>query len=168
MDANAQVRTFLLVDPQSGVSLPTGETLRHIQDRVLPIGATINGVRIASDDTRAPLYTSTAGWVKVSASTGVQIGEGSEVVIACENVGTLRTATFASMDRASTSLDDHCISGCAGPREGLRPKPLRVRDSTRRSFMIFVSSGTLKPTGLNIASVMPTQRATVRGIASSL
>jgi outer membrane receptor protein involved in Fe transport len=74
------------VDFETGVFRPTGETVRGIQDRVLPLGATINGVRIAGDDTRVPLYASTAGWLITSVAAGVQIGEGSELVIACENL----------------------------------------------------------------------------------
>ncbi len=54
---------------------PTGETLAEIQNRVLPIGATVNGVRITDDASRAPLYLSTAGWVTVNVNAGVPIGE---------------------------------------------------------------------------------------------
>ncbi|MBL8215318.1 MAG: TonB-dependent receptor [Bryobacterales bacterium] len=54
---------------------PTGETLAEIQNRVLPIGSTINGVRIADDASRAPMYLSTAGWVTLNVSAGMPIGE---------------------------------------------------------------------------------------------
>ena len=52
------------------VFAPTGETLRQIQDRVLPIGATINGVTIVNDQTRVPMLIRTAGWF----TTNVQFG----------------------------------------------------------------------------------------------
>ncbi len=58
-----------------GRFLPTGETLTAIQDRVLPLGAAVHGVRIADDLTRAPLYQSTAGWVRADLMAGMPIGE---------------------------------------------------------------------------------------------
>jgi outer membrane receptor protein involved in Fe transport len=50
----------------NGVFTITGESLRQIQDRVLP------GV---ADSTRVPLYTSTAGWVALDVQGGLPIGE---------------------------------------------------------------------------------------------
>ncbi len=50
----------------NGVFTITGESLRQIQDRVLP------GV---ADSTRVPLYSSTAGWVALDVQGGLPIGE---------------------------------------------------------------------------------------------
>ena len=52
---------------------PTGETVTQIRDRVLPIGATINGVTVADDGTRVPLYTETPGFVVVNLRSGLAI-----------------------------------------------------------------------------------------------
>jgi len=61
----------------SGRFLPTGETLRQIQDRVMP------GV---ADTVRLPLYTSTAGWASVSLRAGIPVGERWTVYAAVENL----------------------------------------------------------------------------------
>ncbi|HYO83200.1 MAG TPA: TonB-dependent receptor [Bryobacteraceae bacterium] len=60
-----------------GVFVPTGETLRQIQDRVLPIGATIDGVRITDDNSRVPLLNRTAGWFQHDVRFGWHAGEHS-------------------------------------------------------------------------------------------
>jgi outer membrane receptor protein involved in Fe transport len=49
-----------------GVFTPTSETLRQIQDRVLPGFA---------DGTRAPLYSNTAGWLTWNVQGGAPLGE---------------------------------------------------------------------------------------------
>jgi len=54
---------------------PTGETLAQIRDRMLPIGATINGVQIGNDSTRVPLFLSTAGFAALNLRTGIAISE---------------------------------------------------------------------------------------------
>jgi iron complex outermembrane receptor protein/hemoglobin/transferrin/lactoferrin receptor protein len=70
----------------SGVFTPTGETLLAIQNRVLPLGATVNGVRIVDDNSRAPLYLRTAGWMTADIMAGVPLGERWSISGGVQNV----------------------------------------------------------------------------------
>jgi outer membrane receptor protein involved in Fe transport len=79
-------RAAAYIDRANGVFLPTGETLPQIQNRVLPIGSTINGVRIADDNSRVPLYLSTAGWASVGIRSGFPLGERWSLKAALENL----------------------------------------------------------------------------------
>ena len=79
-------RVAALTDPATGVFRPTGETLLQIQNRVLPIGATIHGARIVDDSSRAPLYLSTAGWAIAGVRSGFPLGERWQVHGGIENV----------------------------------------------------------------------------------
>ncbi|MGH9880379.1 MAG: TonB-dependent receptor, partial [Pyrinomonadaceae bacterium] len=45
-----------------GVLIPTGETLLQVQNRLLPLGATINGVTVVGPDSAVPLFTAVAGY----------------------------------------------------------------------------------------------------------
>ena len=65
---------------------PTGETLAQIRDRVLPIGATINGVTVVDDSTRVPLYTRTPGFVAVNLGAGVTIRKNLSVNLSLMNL----------------------------------------------------------------------------------
>lgn len=65
---------------------PTGETLAQIQDRVLPLGAALGGVRVVNDDTRVPLYLSTAGWMTLSVRTGLPLTERWQAAFGIENL----------------------------------------------------------------------------------
>lgn len=65
---------------------PTGETLRQIQDRVLPLGATIYGITVANDGTRIPLYDSTAGWMAVDVLSGYPLGERVQLNMGVQNI----------------------------------------------------------------------------------
>jgi outer membrane receptor protein involved in Fe transport len=74
------------LDPATGVFRPTGESLTRIQDRVLPIGSSVNGVTVMDNNTRVPLYLSTAGWATVNLRTGIPIGERWQAMAALENI----------------------------------------------------------------------------------
>jgi outer membrane receptor protein involved in Fe transport len=71
---------------EGGVFLPTGETLLEIQDRVLPVGSTLNGVRVTDDNTRVPLYLKTSGWVTLNVRFGFPVRERLDLLLALENL----------------------------------------------------------------------------------
>lgn len=77
-------------DDRAGTSddvfMPTGETLAQIRDRVLPLGATINGVTVATDGTRVPLYTATAGFVSLNVGAGFTIAGPVRLDVSLSNV----------------------------------------------------------------------------------
>ncbi|MBI4903048.1 MAG: TonB-dependent receptor [Acidobacteria bacterium] len=79
-------RVAALTDPVTRSFRPTGETLLQIQNRVLPIGATINGVRVTDDNSRVPLYLSNAGWTVLGLRTGIPLGERFQIAAAIENI----------------------------------------------------------------------------------
>ncbi len=70
-----------------GILIPTGETLAQVQNRLLPIGATINGVTIVNNDTSVPLFTAVAGYGLIGVRGAVRFGEHSEVFVDFENIG---------------------------------------------------------------------------------
>jgi hemoglobin/transferrin/lactoferrin receptor protein len=65
---------------------PTGETVAQIRDRVLPLGATINGVPVVNDATRVPLYTGTPGFVVLNVRGGFAVTQHLDVTAALMNV----------------------------------------------------------------------------------
>lgn len=65
---------------------PTSETVAQIRDRVLPIGATINGVTVVTDGTRVPLYSNTPGFVSVNLRAGLSITDQLGVNLALMNI----------------------------------------------------------------------------------
>jgi hemoglobin/transferrin/lactoferrin receptor protein len=73
----------------SGTALliPTGETLLQVQNRLLPIGATINGVTVVDNNTNVPLYTNVPGYVLLGVRGAVRFGERSEFLFDFENIG---------------------------------------------------------------------------------
>ncbi|MDQ3712498.1 MAG: TonB-dependent receptor [Acidobacteriota bacterium] len=69
-----------------GILIATGETLAQVQNRLLPIGAIINRVRIVNNDTAVPLFTSISGYVLFNLRGGYRFGENQEVQIDFENI----------------------------------------------------------------------------------
>ncbi len=63
--------------------------MRHansqIRDRVLPIGAVINGVRVADDNTRVPLFTSTGGFAVFHFTGGLRLRENLSLSLSLRN-----------------------------------------------------------------------------------
>ncbi len=69
-----------------GILIPTGENLTQVQNRLLPIGATINGVRVVDANTLVPLFPYLPGYGLVGVRGAVKFGESSEVFVDFENV----------------------------------------------------------------------------------
>lgn len=65
---------------------PTGETLSQIQNRVLPLGAVINGVAVLNDNTRVPLFRQTDSWVTLNVRGGVALKESLNLTFGVMNV----------------------------------------------------------------------------------
>ena len=66
--------------------IPTGETFAQVQNRLLPIGATINGVTVVDNHTHVPLFTAVPGYGLVGLRGGMRFGERSEVLFDFENI----------------------------------------------------------------------------------
>lgn len=69
-----------------GTLIATGETLAQVQNRVLPLGAIINGVLVANNDTTVPLFRSIPGYVLFNLRGGYRISDKLEVTADLENI----------------------------------------------------------------------------------
>ena len=69
-----------------GILIPTGETLAQVQNRLLPVGATINGVLVVNNDTAVPTHPYLAGYGLVGVRGGFKFNERSEVLVDLENI----------------------------------------------------------------------------------
>jgi hemoglobin/transferrin/lactoferrin receptor protein len=69
-----------------GVLIATGETLLQVQDRLLPIGAVINGVTVVDNNTVVPLFTHLPGYGLANVRGGFTINEYANVFLAFENI----------------------------------------------------------------------------------
>ena len=70
----------------SAVLIATGETLAQVQNRVLPLGATINGVLVANNDTLVPLFTEVKPYTLFGVRGSYRFGDHSELFVDFENV----------------------------------------------------------------------------------
>ncbi len=64
----------------------TGETLTQVLNRVLPIGATINGVLVVNNDTAVPLFTAIPGYALVNLRGGFRFSERQLLSVDLENI----------------------------------------------------------------------------------
>lgn len=69
-----------------GILIPTGETLAQVQNRLLPLGATINGVTVVDNNSNVPLFTAVPGYGLVGLRGAVRFGERSEFLFDFENI----------------------------------------------------------------------------------
>jgi hemoglobin/transferrin/lactoferrin receptor protein len=69
-----------------GILISTGETLAQVQNRLLPVGATINGVTVVNNDTAVPLFRYLPGYGLVGLRGGFRFGERSELFFDFENI----------------------------------------------------------------------------------
>lgn len=69
-----------------GILTATGETLAQVQNRLLPIGATLNGVTVVDNNSAVPLYASLPSYALFNVRGGFNVGERSQVSIAFENI----------------------------------------------------------------------------------
>lgn len=70
-----------------GTLISTGETQAQVQNRVLPIGATINGVLVVNNDTVVPLFASIPGYTLFGVRGGYRINEKNEIQFDFKNIG---------------------------------------------------------------------------------
>ena len=61
-----------------GILISTGETQAQVQNRVLPIGATINGVTVVNNDTLVPLFTEVKSYALFGLRGAYRFGDHSE------------------------------------------------------------------------------------------
>jgi len=69
-----------------GILIPTGETLAQVQNRLLPLGSTINGVFVANADTPVPTHPYLPGYGLVGVRSGMKFSESSEIFVDFENI----------------------------------------------------------------------------------
>lgn len=69
-----------------GILLATGETVVQVQNRLLPIGATINGVFVADNDTAVPLFRAIPGYGLLNVRGGYRFNETHEITVDFENI----------------------------------------------------------------------------------
>jgi hemoglobin/transferrin/lactoferrin receptor protein len=69
-----------------GILIPTGETQAQVQNRLLPLGSTINGVFVANTDTPVPLFPYLPGYGLIGVRGGMKFNDSSEIFVDFENI----------------------------------------------------------------------------------
>lgn len=69
-----------------GILIQTGETQAQVQNRLLPIGATINGVTVVNDNTAVPLFTYLPSYATANLRGGFRVNENVELYAAFKNI----------------------------------------------------------------------------------
>jgi hemoglobin/transferrin/lactoferrin receptor protein len=75
-----------LCGSDGGILIATGETVAQVRDRLLPIGATINGVLVANDDTPVPLLNYLPSYATANVRGGFAFNEKTSIFAAFENI----------------------------------------------------------------------------------
>ncbi len=89
---------------------PTGETLVDLQNRVLPLGATVNGYTIMNDRTRVPMFIRSDGWISADVLGSIQLSENTKLNLGITNL-------FDTNHRShGTGIDAPGFSGFIGLR----------------------------------------------------
>jgi len=70
----------------NGLLVATGENLSQVQNRLLPLGATINGVTVVNNDSLVPLFPYLPGYGLLGIRGAFKFGETSEVFVDFENI----------------------------------------------------------------------------------
>jgi hemoglobin/transferrin/lactoferrin receptor protein len=68
------------------ILIPTNETLAQVQNRLLPIGATINGVTVTGNGSAVPLFTAVPGYGLIGVRGAFRFNESSEIFVDFENI----------------------------------------------------------------------------------
>lgn len=69
-----------------GILIPTGETLAQVQNRLLPLGATINGVTVVDANSAVPMFTAVPGYGLFGVRGALRFGDRSEFLFDFENI----------------------------------------------------------------------------------
>jgi hemoglobin/transferrin/lactoferrin receptor protein len=69
-----------------GILVATGETLTQVQNRLLPIGATINGVTVVDNNSSVPLFIYLPSYATANLRGGFTFNEHATVFVAFENI----------------------------------------------------------------------------------
>jgi hemoglobin/transferrin/lactoferrin receptor protein len=69
-----------------GILIATGENVTQVQDRLLPLGSTVNGVVVADANTLVPTHPYLAGYGLVGVRGGFKFDDRSEISADFENI----------------------------------------------------------------------------------